>query len=377
MDYAFAPGPTPFDVEMGHLLDNRPTTDLLPRSLLSVHAFIEQLDTLSSVTKPVESMFIASHAHPSGQLKINLVATQKGDFADFETLEAAVTSRTIRIPASLRTNPDGTPFPATRVRIRGCRVGSAAPFMDKLKEAFGGIVSVSAPKHFHVIWPLFHPNEFEGMFEWLAYSFSVHSKTPLTQAQVQKAMRDSEFEFWDGTKVPDAKWTTWVPAKPYKSAKFGMNLTLGTTIGPKNVKLIKTSDGRRWRYGKPGFFGANVPLPAKPSTRADGIAKLRAPLQAQDYMKDDHPFPVWARYGYDDYDDFFDNVNWTWTWDPGAGKLRATASRHEYTAILPITTRTAAKPDNGNLIFNYFPDAAAAASFISLRDDDPTLFHVA
>src|SRR6185312_922178 len=64
VDYAFAPGPTPFDVEMGHLLDNRPTTDLLPRSLLSVHAFIDQLDTLSSVTKPVESMFIASHAHP-------------------------------------------------------------------------------------------------------------------------------------------------------------------------------------------------------------------------------------------------------------------------------------------------------------------------
>ena len=90
-----------------------------------------------------------------------------------------------------------------------------------------------------------------------------------------------------------------------------------------------------------------------------------------------HEFPFWARYGYADFDAFFNGVTWTMDWNKKAKKLTATATRHEYHALLPITTRTATAPDRGDLIFNYFPHGGAGPAVLSMRDDDDFLFYTA
>jgi hypothetical protein len=379
VDYAFAPGPTPFDQLMARLLDDRPTTDLMPASLGTVERFVDELETLSSVVKPVDSMFVASHANDSGQLKIQIDSTQKDVFADFETLEKAVTSGSIKIPPVLRTLPDGSPHPGTRVRIRGCRVGRAALFMEKLKEALGGEVTVTAPRHFHVVYPDTYPNGFEGMFEWLDYDFAIHSKTKLTRAQIIAALKAKQFDFYDGTKVPDAKWGGWVPKDPSKTKRrIPMTLILGTTVGPKSSTEIFVKDAREWRHNVPKLYTARITgLPAEPPTKAAKLAKVREALETLDMMGPLHEFPFWERYGYVDFDDFFNGVTWSVNWDKKAKRLTGTARRHEYHALLPITTRTATDPDRGDLIFNYFPHGGTGPEVSSLRDDDAFLFYTA
>jgi hypothetical protein len=78
-----------------------------------------------------------------------------------------------------------------------------------------------------------------------------------------------------------------------------------------------------------------------------------------------------------DFDDFFDHVDWKTTWVKKTKTLACAARRHEYNVVLPITTRTATKPDNGDLVFNFFPHEGAGAAFFSMRDDDFFLFHTA
>jgi hypothetical protein len=376
VDFAFAPGPTKFDQQMARLLDDRPTTDLMRASLGTVEHFIDELETLSSVVKPVDSMFVASHANDTGQLKIKLDDAQKGKFADFETVEAAQTSGTLRIPSVLRTLPNGSPHPGTMVRIRGCRVGVAGPFMAKLKDAFGGAVNVTAPKHFHVVWPPHYPNEFGGVFEWLSYDFGVHSKTALNRAQIIQALKDRKFDFYDGTKVPDAWWEDRVPkTKTHKSQKFGMRLILGTSVGPSVTELL-TTDARSWRHQTPEIFGGTLAFASKPK-EATVLTELKTRLPTEATMQDTHDFPIYKRFGYDSFDDFWAGVNWKQTWDGKTKKVAATAWRHEYHLLMPITTRTASDKDAGNVVFNYFPHGGTGTAFFSMRDDDTFLFHTA
>ena len=84
--------------------------------------------------------------------------------------------------------------------------------MAKLKEALGGVVPVTAPKHFHFVFPDKYPNGYGGMFEWMNYDFAIHSKTPLGRPAIIAALKAKKYDFYDGTKVPDAWWNGWVPA---------------------------------------------------------------------------------------------------------------------------------------------------------------------
>jgi hypothetical protein len=381
VDYAFSPGPTMFDQQMGRLLDDRPTTDLLPASLGTVERFVDELETLASVVKPVESMFVASHANDAGQLKIVLDAAHaatKTVFVNFEDLEAAVTSGSVDIPAALRTLPDGSAFSATRVRIRGCRVGRAAPFMAKLKEALGGVVAVTAPKHFHFVYPDKYPNAYGGMFEWMLYDFAIHSKTALGRPAILAALKAKGYDFYDGTKVPDAWWNGWVPAgrATKKTRSSPMTLLLGSTVGANVTDLVVTN-GREWRHTNPRVFKYELGLASEPPTQAAKLARLRTNLEPLDTMSPLHEFPMWERLGYLDFDDFFTNVVWQMTWVKKTKTLVCRARRHEYHLLMPITTRTATRPDRGDLIFNFFPHGGGGAAFFSMRDDDDFLFHTA
>ena len=53
MDYAFAPGTTPYDTNMKRLFRRRPNTTLIDvRTVRHVAAFLNHLDTTASIPKP-------------------------------------------------------------------------------------------------------------------------------------------------------------------------------------------------------------------------------------------------------------------------------------------------------------------------------------
>jgi hypothetical protein len=65
-----------------------------------------------------------------------------------------------------------------------------------------------------------------------------------------------------------------------------------------------------------------------------------------------HPFPMYARYEYDNLDQFADGFTWAFTYNKNSHIMRCVGTRHHYTLIVPITD-----PANNNLFYNFYPYA--------------------
>ena len=140
-----------------------------------IAAFIDDMFTDASVTKPVDDLYIGTHASSDGFLFVRLfhgqvdVLGNPTDVTDFEVLDQAMgPSRPARIHDSLvgyqrGTPPAPDPPPTHSVHIKGCNIGRdrftprppqpIAPFLARLKQVFGSNVNITAPKHFHGLLP--------------------------------------------------------------------------------------------------------------------------------------------------------------------------------------------------------------------------------
>jgi hypothetical protein len=127
---------------------------------VSLETFIDKLSgsslTGSSIPNPIRHLYIGAHANDAGDIFMNLQDTVDPDITsntgviDFEALEAAEKHNLLKIDQKfLEPRPlVAGQSVATEFRIRGCRIGKAKPFLDQLKKALGGNVTVNAPKHF-------------------------------------------------------------------------------------------------------------------------------------------------------------------------------------------------------------------------------------
>jgi hypothetical protein len=110
-------------------------------------------DVISHVNgegKPVDTLFIVSHANESGNLGFSL------DAADVEKDKAAPDHKPrIEHKELKEANEAGTLTKAdtklidaqTKIQIKGCNIGRSQSTLDELDEAFGGEASVTAPTH--------------------------------------------------------------------------------------------------------------------------------------------------------------------------------------------------------------------------------------
>jgi hypothetical protein len=150
----------------------------------TIAAFIDDMFTDSSVTKPVDDLYIGTHAGGDGFLFVRLfrgavdVLGDPTEVTDYEVLDQAMgPARPARIIDSMvgyqrATSPAPDPPPTHSVHIKGCNIGRdrflpatgkpAAPFLVRLKQVFGSNVNITAPKHFHGLLPETNHN---GMFE--------------------------------------------------------------------------------------------------------------------------------------------------------------------------------------------------------------------
>src|SRR3954470_24076160 len=165
MDYLFVQGKGLFASRAAESLTRRvPATTLVPQTLerLTVAEFLTSLEA-GTIPKPIGDLLIAAHASRSGYLKIFLDAEQldsgSGIEMEFETLDDANRSGSVRLPASLVTNvANGTMVPIT-LHIHGCEIGLVTKWVTKLRDALtpiGGSMSVVAPRHLDTFKPVEH-----------------------------------------------------------------------------------------------------------------------------------------------------------------------------------------------------------------------------
>lgn len=322
MEFAFAPGRTRYDSLMRQLFTNRPNTQLVQgRALRTIADFFNRLHTDHAITLPAEDLFIVSHGNKAW-VQIYLDTTQTTD-TTFEAADAGVpghadpfktgvTAGSVQLAANVNhdaaNNLTSMALTSMATNLRGCRIGAAEPFVDKLKEAFGNESPVTAPKHIDEVY------EFGsvGMMELLVYGFSLVSKTAFAdRAAIAAAFDAASLTFKDGSAVPTAMWTDWVPrdVTPGLRTAKSLYVNLGVTLGTRT----RIRQSIEFRHDLPKLTYSITGLSPIPAP-ADWIETLRTALnndaaQPNSNLASTHPLPMYQRSSQDSIDDLVDNLN--------------------------------------------------------------------
>jgi hypothetical protein len=142
MDQAFAPGTSDFDTLAREALALRrpdgqtaPTTQILASSG-TLERFMQELKASPvRVPRPVPEIILLSHASETGWLEMALTDDQRNE--DQYTTLTKVGTR-LNIPEEVLQDGGGAIHPAI-VRVRGCRIGIARPFLEKLKDTLKNV----------------------------------------------------------------------------------------------------------------------------------------------------------------------------------------------------------------------------------------------
>lgn len=343
----------------------------------NIAAFLDDLDTDSGVTKPVDDLYIGTHASGDGFLFVRLFRGQVDalgdptDVTDYEVLDQAITSpsRPGRIRDSLvgyirGTPPAADPPPTHSVHIKGCNIGRtrfiatnapAAPFLVRLQMAFGGNVQVTAPKHFHGLIAEINHN---GIFEYMEQEIIVRTKAVrdgrtwrgfANRAALIEAYKQAHLSYYDGTPIPDGDWETLVPRRIVDNRGIAMTLPLGRTI--ENISSVTIR--KQFRIEIECVDWTVTPGGSPPTDRTAQLALLRASIAADPRFAAIHAWPMYERRGFRDFTSYFDGHDWRFT--VSGNDLVCVGRRVDYTVVQPIVDRSVMPPTPRPLIYNFYP----------------------
>jgi hypothetical protein len=402
-DYAIAPGvdakgAPAFNERMRKFLTVRTNTILIDTtknpSMESLQGFLRGIATSELITHPIRDLIVAGHASGvSGSFRISLTPGSDANVVTYELLEQAVKQRSLVASVGLMLpRPKGTNPP--RMRLFGCAVGRAAPFMRKLKEALGNQMLVTAPNHL-LIGAETSPRKgrgksfFTAELAYMAYAFRVYLIPPKTprgkkrpprkkkdivdafvaattaeagKAKAQKLTPDqlkaslpSPHMLQDRTYVTKAQWNEWVPANPEDKRWFPPDPFRPTPDRhqiPNMVKLpvlpvpvfpaqmdaprqFHIHLARTW-FEKP----LTMPLKADPGDDTGRKKAAKAWLQQDVRYTDKHPYPEYVRGDYATIDEFMDGWDWQFDYDAKQKQLTFNPIRDEYAVVQPVTNKT-------------------------------------
>lgn len=344
------------------------------RAPSQIASFINDLSTDSSVTKPVDDLYIATHAGADGFLFVRLFRGQVDvlgsptDVTDYEVLDQAVgPAGPARIPDSLVGYTRGTPDPPPThsVHIKGCNIGRdrflpratvpVAPFLTRMQQVFGGNVRLTAPKHFHGLLPETNHN---GMFEYMEQEFIVRTKAVRSgrgfrgfanRADLIDAYKAAQLRYYDGTAIPDADWDTLVPRRMVDNRRIVMTIPLGRTV----ENLTSVPIAKQFRIETERVDWTFTPSGTIPTDPAQRLAILRASIAADARFATTHAWPMYERRGFADFASYMDGHHWSF--DVRGGDLVCVGRRFDYTIVQPIVDRSVTPPATRPLIFNFYP----------------------
>lgn len=383
-DYLFVPGGSTAEVLGRGVISRRPNTTLitLPAAQNHLAGLIAHLTTNAAITRPIGDILLVAHGLETGIYYIPLSRTVTSP-ADFEKADDANTSNAVRMTAPLLTPTGGGAMNTITVRMRGCNIGKARPFVEKLQQAMlptGGTLNVTAPLHFDE----FH-NITGGHLEYLAHKFTLKVNTRFANRNALIAAFDAAaFTYLDGTQVPTDVWPPLIPSTIHPAPanwrqSFNMNVGLNPAVGTQTTATIH----REYRY-EPINFSWDWRAP-NPGNRPDQLDVLRNSLPqgtvgGRHLYDPAYPWPLYERFGFSSIDDFVDHLDWVITFTGGVLHYRAT--RHEYTVMLPITdppgpppSPGAARPNPVLRLYNFFPLSATTGTFVgNLPENNVDLF---
>ncbi len=357
MDYVFAPGSTPPERNLRTFFERQPDTQVIDNYFGSIDLFIKKLNEDPSIVRPLDNIIIVSHGTDGGYLSLPfgtiILSLRRGieSHTTYEVLEYADSHNTNDLIPS---NIDGN----TKIAINGCKIGQAQPFVQKLKECFGGSVPVSAPKHFDAVFSV--PGV--GIIESLSYDFSFAVLHPFrgrrtARTQLIAAFQAQNFKFLDGTDVPHDSWSQWLPhnVSPGKRVfNYRVNFSPplkrmdGTDLPTLRLGINNgfRAETQQYVYTKEYAAGA-------PTERTQQEQALRAGLQGQPNFNASHPFPVWQRYELENFDAFIAGFDWIFSRSEDLNTLICTGTRVLYTLAVPITQDPLGA---NNLLLNIAPE---------------------
>jgi hypothetical protein len=360
MDYAFAPGTSPYEGYLRSMLQHRISTTLISNAgLTSIADFLGQLVT-QTVTGAGD-LVPGSHASDEGNLFLALDSTTTTLPVNYEILDAVKTSGTINIPAAVR-------GATTSLHFKGCRIGSddALPFLQLLKEALDNPQSVTAPKYFHGLYNF----SGVGVFEHMDYSYMVMNITPYpdTASLVAAFVAGGFTQGLDGTAVPDANFKTWVKPtlnlKPANQDKVKFNFPVAITPkagGIGSIPQLKAqcrSRAEKFTYTVSG-------LSSIPTSDADRLALIKSGMDSDPMMQDTHPYPLYQRLHFPDFDSLWTGLDWKTS--VNGTDLIAVGTHYVYTLVIPIL-----KPGSttNELVYNFYP--ATGTPVMNFLEDNAT-----
>jgi hypothetical protein len=324
----------------------------------------------TSVNPPVGNLLLVGHANDGGNLWISFddkVRSGKGHPITFDDLDALITSLSVHFPAVLvdTANPQS-------VRLHGCRIGRAWKFTRKLRQAFGGALRVTAPKHFD---HFFSKYQGAGTWEWLEYDFTFASKDfPLVpRGSIPEKFAAANTDF-NGKPIDIKRWRKWIPRKG-KAKKFSV------VIAPKTEGVEKRQVVSTYRHGKIEHLPIRVPKvrvdEVNPREDAPTLLKRVLPTEPlfQGAADDPSKFPFHEQQGFGSIGEFVDAFVWTFAhedpWWPALGEKGKKLAESEASATDVVVAhgfrrvyslRVAVTDENEKLLFNY-------ASPTEIRDE--------
>jgi hypothetical protein len=399
-DYAIAPGvdakgAPQFNERMRKFLRVRTNTILIDTTknpaMENLQGFLQGIATSELITHPIRDLIVVGHASGvSGVFKIALTPGD-ADVVTYESLEQAVKEKSLvaNVALMLPRPKDSNP---PRMRLFGCAVGRAAPFMRKLKEALGNQMFVTAPNHL-LIGAEFKGTSFlAGQLAYMAYAFRLYLVPPKTKpgskrrgrtkndivdafvaATKAEADRDkakkltpaqinasplSEHMLQDHTYVTKAQWNEWTPANPEDARWFPpdpFHPSPDRHEIPNTVRLpmfgLSTNAPRQFQvhlahalFATPG----TMPLSKDPGDDAGRKKAVKSWLQGLPVYTEKHPYPAYVRRGYETMDEFMEGWDWQFAYDAKKAQLTYDPIRDEYGVVQPITNKL------GVLILNYY-----------------------
>jgi len=358
MDYGFAPGTSAYEGYLRQMLTARTNTTLISKKgLSSVADFLGEL-VAQSVT--VDDLVPGSHASDEGQLFLAVDSTTTTLPVDYEGLQNVNTSQSINIPAAIR-------GANTSLHFKGCRIGSddAKPFLELLKQALDNPDTVTAPKYFHCLYSVTSV----GVFEYMGYDYTVTNATPFpdTASLVAAYVAENFTEELDGTPVPAANFSKWVKSslklKPANKDKvrFNFPVTINPTTGGlsaiANIKAECRSRAEKFTYT---ISGGSIP-----TANSDRLDLIKSTLSNEPWMQSDHPYPMYARMHFPDFDTFWTSL--TWKASVSGSNLIGVGTHYVYTLLIPILVPGTT---NNELLFNFYP--ASGAAVMNFEEDNAT-----
>jgi hypothetical protein len=401
-DYAIAPGvdakgAPPFNERMRKFLTVRTNTILIDTkanpSMENLQGFLQGIATSELMTHPIRDLIVAGHASGvSGSFRISLTPGSDANVVTYELLEQAVKQRSLLVNVGLMLpRPKGANPP--RMRLFGCAVGRAAPFMRKLKEALGNQMLVTAPNHL-LIGGEISPRKgrgksfFTGELAYMAYAFRLYLLPPETprgkkrpvrtkkdivdafvaattaeadKAKAQKLTPDqlnasmpSPHMLQDRTYVTKAQWNEWVPANPEEKRWFPpdpfrpapdrhqIRNMVRLPVLPVPVFPAQSDAPRQFQnhlahswFEKP----LTMPLTTDPGDDAGRKKAAKGWLQRDARYSDKHPYPEYVRAGYATIDEFMDGWDWQFDYDAKQKQLTFNPTRDEYAVVQPVTNK--------------------------------------